>query len=87
MAVERRADEGNARGFLEDLVGLARLHGAAVEARAESFESFAAEAPMADVSIFGLGPDPHFGVMRRLVEDTRSTCLFVRDSGQESALA
>ena len=44
-------------------------------------------APQADLNIFGLQPDPNFDTIRRLVEETDSTCMFVRDSGLESALA
>lgn len=44
-------------------------------------------APKADVNIFGLAEDLNFGFMRDLTELTNSSCLFVRDSGKESAIA
>ena len=53
----------------------------------EPFGDYIRRAPQADVSIFGLGHQPDFGFMRRMVAETRSTCLFARDSGLESALA
>ncbi|PSQ84752.1 MAG: hypothetical protein BRD40_00880, partial [Bacteroidetes bacterium QS_1_65_9] len=52
-----------------------------------SFSDYLAEAPQADLSVFGMLPEPDFDFCRRMVESTRSTCLFVRDSGRESALA
>jgi hypothetical protein len=40
----------------------------------------------ADLDIFGLQPSPDLELCRRLVGRARSTCLFVLDSGRESAL-
>ncbi len=45
------------------------------------------DAPRADVSIFGLPDTPNFNYMREVTELSNSSCLFVRDSGQESAIA
>ncbi len=58
-----------------------------MEVVTEPFANYLVHAPQADVSIFGLGPRPDFAFMRRMVTETRSTCLFARDSGRESALA
>ena len=44
-------------------------------------------APQADLNLFGLVPDPNFDFVRTMVRATHATCLFVRDSGHESALA
>ena len=44
-------------------------------------------APKGDVSLFGLANDLHFNFMREVTEQTNSSCLFVRDSGSESAIA
>ncbi len=51
------------------------------------FSSAVAEMPGADVSIFGLSSEPDVGFIETMVARTGSSCLFVRDSGQESALA
>jgi hypothetical protein len=39
------------------------------------------------MNIFGLADDLPFKFMREAPELTRSSCLFVKDSGRESALA
>ena len=51
------------------------------------FEPYLAEAPRGDVNIFGLMDPPKFGRKREIVSRTRTSGLFVLDSGQESALA
>lgn len=50
------------------------------------FESTVQCAPHADVNIFGLGEKIPFEFLRNATEWTKSSCLFVRDSGRESAL-
>src|SRR5690606_15631587 len=45
------------------------------------------EAPDADLSVFGLAVEVDRGFLEFLVRDSKSSCLFVRDSGRESALA
>ena len=69
------------------MLELGRIPRTEVVAVCEPFADFLSRAPQADVSIFGLGHRPDFGFMRRMVDETGSTCLFVRDSGRESALA
>jgi amino acid transporter len=51
------------------------------------FKDAISSAPKGDVSIFGLADDLQFSFMRDVTESTNSTCLFVRDSGKESAIA
>jgi len=52
-----------------------------------SFKEVIAKAPKGDVSIFGLAEELQFNFMREVTEMTNSSCLFVRDSGKESAIA
>lgn len=85
--IEDEAEEENARAFMSQLMDLARLPHTEVIVACESFTSYVARAPQADLNIFGLAPNQDFGFVRRMVQETKSTCLFVRDSGQESALA
>jgi hypothetical protein len=85
--VESRESVEEARQFLEAVVELGRIPRTRVMAVAEDFDDFLPQAPQADVSIFGLSGAVDFAFMRRMVADTRSTCLFTRDSGRESALA
>ena len=44
------------------------------------------KAPFADINIFGLADTLVFDFMREATELTQSSCLFIRDSGKESAL-
>jgi hypothetical protein len=85
--VEEEADIENARSFLGAVLELGRIPDTQVRVLAGRFEDYLPQAPRADLSIFGLGRTVEFDFMRRMVEETRSTCLFTRDSGRESALA
>jgi len=51
------------------------------------FEDNLESAPGADINIFGLADKLPFKFMREAPELTKSSCLFIRDSGKESALA
>ena len=85
--IDDESEEENARRFMSRLVDLARIPDTEVVVAKGNFNTYLAEAPQADLNIFGLVPHPDFDVIRRLVETTNSTCLFVQDSGRESALA
>jgi amino acid transporter len=77
----------NAQDFLEKLIDLGRIPNATPIVNAADFRSYVPRAPQADLNIFGLLPDPNFDFARSLVDTTESSCMFVRDSGRESALA
>lgn len=51
------------------------------------FQEQLADTPEADLNIFGLAREVDPSFMEMIVRRTRSSCLFVRDSGRESALA
>ena len=51
------------------------------------FKSAVKEAPRADINIFGLGAVLDLNSVREVTELAMSSCLFVKDSGNESALA
>ena len=51
-----------------------------------SFNETLLLAPRADINIFGMGEKIDFNFMRTTIESTKSSCLFVKDSGRESAL-
>ncbi|MDX1421244.1 MAG: amino acid permease, partial [Rubricoccaceae bacterium] len=85
--VEDEAEVENARDFMRRLVDLARLPETEVVVGTGAFHAFLPRAPQADVNLFGLLTTPDFDFARRMVEETHATCLFVRDSGKESALA
>ena len=80
-------EEAKARDFLAKLIDLGRFSNATATVGTVPFSDYIRRAPQADLNIFGLQPEPDFEVIRRLVDATDSTCMFVRDSGRESALA
>ncbi|MDX1620258.1 MAG: hypothetical protein R3320_04665, partial [Nitriliruptorales bacterium] len=87
MVVGQESDEADARAFLEDFADVARVHRAEIVVGTGDFDDFLVTAPASDISIFGLGEEPSLAGLRRIVDRTGSSCLFVRDSGIESALA
>jgi hypothetical protein len=86
-AVPDPDEREKAQDFLEKLIDLGRFEGAEAVVGTGDFADYIHEAPQADLNIFGLQPEPNFDLIRQLVDDTDSTCMFVRDSGRESALA
>ena len=85
--VRDKADEESAKEFMSRLVDLARIPATQVVVAHGDFNNFVLRAPQADLNIFGLAPDTNFGFIRRMVRTTKSTCLFVQDSGRENVLA
>ncbi|MFP4596830.1 MAG: Na-K-Cl cotransporter [Persicimonas sp.] len=85
--IEPDRDPDQVREEIDRLVNLARLPEPKIHLLEESFEDGLAKAPRADLNILGLSDPPDFELMRRAVTKTRSSCVFVADSGQESALA
>jgi len=85
--LEQEEDVEDARRFLEAVLDLGRIPNTQVRVLAGDFDDYLPQAPRADVSIFGLGRTVDFDLIRRMVNETGSTCLFARDSGRESALA
>ncbi|MBN1454797.1 MAG: Na-K-Cl cotransporter [Methanomicrobia archaeon] len=68
------------------ILDYARIPVHSVTVVARNVESYAKEAEHADLNVFSLSPSVDIEQLRRLVQDTRSTCLFCRDSALESAL-
>jgi hypothetical protein len=77
-----------AHAWLADLQDAARLP-ASVElsVMAGETERCLTDAPQSDLDIFALPHEPDLSLVQRSVELTRSACLFLGDSGNESALA
>ena len=80
-------EQAKARDFLEKLIDLGRFPNTEAVVGTRPFREYLQDAPQADLNIFGLQPEPDFETIRQLVDTTDSTCMFVRDSGRESALA
>ena len=78
----------DAQHFLEELSDLARLpKRTRRHVIVGTFPDGAVQAPLADMTIVGMRVPPDFEMMERVVLMTRSSCLFVADSGLESARA
>ncbi len=85
--VESEEAKDAASAELARLVDLARVPHSEVYALVGDFQTAVGKAPQADVSLFGLSEAVDFEWTRRMVDETRSSCLFVRGTGAESALA
>jgi solute carrier family 12 sodium/potassium/chloride transporter 2 len=79
-----RAEE--VRQIIGELVEQARIPVQEIVVEVQTFTESLAGAPASDLEIFSLPPDPDLGQIRETIRTTRTTCLFCRDSGQESAL-
>ncbi len=66
---------------------MARIPDAEVHVASTALDRYLAEGPQADLNIFGLPLKPDFAFVRCTTHDTGAACVFVRDPGEESALA
>ncbi len=84
-------DEGgrtSATAWLAELFDRARIpHAVARSVVVGSLDEALKSAPQSDLDVLGLPASPDIALVRRRVEETRSACMFVGDSGQENALA
>ncbi|MCA9663103.1 MAG: hypothetical protein KC486_32510, partial [Myxococcales bacterium] len=88
ITVIRDGEEaGPARAFLDELCDLARFPSRVERRVIEGDLATALESlPAPDLSVFGLQRDtPDLNWAERTIHDSRSSCLFVLDSGRESA--
>lgn len=85
---EKEHDEKRLQRFLELLSDQARLPSLTeFHILRGSFKDAIKKAPRGDINIFGLAKDEiPFKFIRDVTEKTKSSCIFVRDSGTESAL-
>ena len=86
--VRDEAERANGEAFLARLIDLGRMP-KQTQGRVAvgALEDFLPLAPQADLNILGLQQTVDVAFMQRMVDETDSTCIFVRDSGLESALA
>ncbi|MCA9918812.1 MAG: hypothetical protein KC445_12715, partial [Anaerolineales bacterium] len=86
-AVTDAAEEENAQAYLAQLMELGRMpKGTTPLVYVGDFETCLKQAPQADLNIFGLQTHVNLPFMRRMMTNTHASCIFVRDSGMESAL-
>ena len=85
--IKSEDDRAGATRFMERLMDLARIPNTEIVVACGEFTTYVAEAPLADLHLFGLRDEPDFGFIRLMKEHTGSSCLFVRDSGRENVFA
>ncbi|MFQ5649846.1 MAG: amino acid permease [bacterium] len=86
-STEEPADEKRLYSFLTRLSDQARLPSMTdFHVLIGKFEENLKRAPRADINIFGLRDTVPFAFVRSASEQTKSSCLFVKDSGFESAM-
>ena len=85
--VEDPAEMEAAREFVERVTDLARMPRVNPIIRSGRLADQVRQVPTADLDIFGLSGEPDFGFARQVLDTTASSCLFVRDSGDENVLA
>jgi solute carrier family 12 sodium/potassium/chloride transporter 2 len=88
MAVDDDETANKAQEYLHELISLARLpKGTQVRVINSPFHDALREVPSADINFFGLPDDFRPEFLREVIDIVDASCLFVRDSGDESALA
>ena len=89
MAVPDAETKDKATKFLSELISLTRLpKQTAVMVLIAPFTEALKQIPRADLSIFGLSKEEQdLTFVQNVVKEVNGSCIFVRDSGDESALA
>ena len=85
--VAEEVEQANAAQYLRQLMDLGRMPaGTQPIVAVGTLDSFLEHAPEADINIFGLQQQVNLAFMQHKMEQTEASCIFVRDSGYESAL-
>ncbi|MEZ4710577.1 MAG: hypothetical protein R3A44_25480 [Caldilineaceae bacterium] len=86
--VADEAERVNGERFLQQLIDLGRMpRQTQALVKVGTFNEHLPQAPQADLNIFGVQQTADKAFMYAMTAATASTCIFVSDSGQESALA
>jgi len=85
--VQDEGERNNAERFVRRVTDLARIPDVDIDIRVGELKEHVPRVPTADLDIFGMSDQPDFDFARHVLQTTASSCLFVRDSGQENALA
>jgi hypothetical protein len=76
-----------AEAYLQQLTRLGRMpRNTRTIAHIGTLDEYLPEATMTDLQIFGLSDWIDLNFIKKMVAETKSTCIFVHDSGHESAL-
>ena len=88
MAVPDEETKAKAEVFLAELIDLVRLpKNTAAIVLIAPFTDALSQTPRPDLSILGLSKEPDLAFAQNLVVQVNGSCVFIRDSGDESALA
>ena len=86
--VESQQDASKAFQKFRRVAELARMpKGTEIAVLEEGFKHALTKAPRADLNIFGFSQEIDWAVMDEMAELINTSCLFVKDSGEESAFA
>lgn len=87
--VAEEEERQNGQTFLEELIKLGRMpRGTQAIVEVGTLDDYLPKAPQADLNIFGLqSHNVSLPFAEKMVETTNASCIFVRDSGNESAMA
>ncbi len=82
------AQQANGQAFLKELIDVGRMpRGTQALVHVGDFTDYLLMAPRADLQIFGMDRRANVELMHQVVLLNRTSCIFVQDSGLESALA
>ena len=85
--VTDEAERENAEQYLQQLIDLGRMpRGTQPIIFVGKLDESIEQAPEADLNIFGLQKQINLAFMQRMINQVDTSCIFVRDSGRESAL-
>ncbi|MBT4842683.1 MAG: Na-K-Cl cotransporter, partial [Anaerolineae bacterium] len=88
MSVPDEETKEKASEFLAQLISLARLpKETKFSVVALPFDETLAQTPHADLTIFGLSREPNLKFVKKLSQEMKGSCIFIRGSGEESILA
>ena len=87
IVIRDTSEKENAQNFLDSLITLARLPNTLTEVHIGNFKEVVSKAPSADLNIFGMDERIQSEFVHEMTKKTKSSCLFVKDSGHESILA
>jgi hypothetical protein len=86
--IASEAEQANGEQFLADLINIGRTpRQTRAIVQSSALDDYLPNAPLADLHIFGLQEQVNLSFIQNMVTATNASCIFVRSSGQESALA
>lgn len=87
MAIDKEEERAQAQKFIDQLIDKSRLPIKEVHIMVAKVPDAYSEAPIADVNMFGIFDEFDPEVYRAMTQRTKTTCLFVMNSGHENIFA